>query len=100
MKTKILLILAMLAAFLFVTGSGTALASGKYRGDRYGYNRHPVVVYHVQPRVVYKYHSPSYGRILPHYGHPYRPAYVYRQPVIVKHAPVRPVWGVTIHLGY
>ena len=59
MKTKTLLILAMLAAFLLVAGSGAALASGKYRGDRYGYNRHPVVVYHVQPRVVYKYHSPA-----------------------------------------
>ncbi|MFO7460074.1 MAG: hypothetical protein R6X07_05565 [Desulfatiglandales bacterium] len=94
MKNKLLLILGILAVFCLVAGSGTALAGGKYRVDRHGYQKHSVVVHHGQPRVVHKYYRPAYGRIPRFYGHPYRPAYVCRQPVIVKHAPVcAPLWG-------
>jgi hypothetical protein len=104
MKTKLLLLVGTLTLFCLIAGSGTALAGGKYRGDRYGYNRYPVVVYQVQPRVVYKHHTPAYGRMFPHYVYPHRSVYVYSRPVIVKQAPVyppvHPGWGVSIHFGY
>ncbi|MFO7462031.1 MAG: hypothetical protein R6X07_15545 [Desulfatiglandales bacterium] len=104
MKNKLLLILGILAVFCLVAGSGTALAGGKYRVGRDGYQKHSVVVYHVQPRVVYKHPAVAYGRVVPHYRHPYGPAYVYSRPVIVTHASVYPIvspgWGVSIQFGY
>jgi len=94
MKRKLFWIVAALAVFCLFSGTGTALAGGPYRGERHGYTKHRVVVHHGQPRVVHKHYSPAYGRISPFHGHPYRPHYVYRQPVIVKHAPVcAPLWG-------
>ena len=105
MKKKILLSMAIAVFFCLVAGTGTALAGGKYRADRHGYNKPPVVIYHVQPRVMHKHYHPAYGRPGRVYGgHPYRPVYVYRPPVIVKQAPVcmpvRAGWGFSIRFGF
>ena len=109
MKKKILLSMAFAVLFCLVLGTGTALAGGKYRADRHGYNKPPVIIYHVPPRVVHKHCHPAYARpVRVCGGRAYRPAYVHRPPVIVKqapvyapvYAPVRAGWGFSIHFGF
>ena len=100
MKVKILIISATFAALLLFAGNGTALADGKGRRQGYSHNRHPVVVHHVQPRVVHKQPKMAYGRIIPVYPR----AYAYPRPMIVERAPVcapvRAGWGFSFRFGF
>ena len=99
MKVKILAFSVILAALLLFSGTGTALAGGKDRGDGYRHQSRPV--YHVQPKVVHRQPKMAYGRIIPVYHHP---AYVHRRPVIVERAPVcapvRAGWGFSVRFGW
>jgi hypothetical protein len=99
MKTKILMIGALVAFGFLILGTGPALAHGTHRGAYYVYPKHKVVVHPVRHRVVYAQPRPAYGHTRVH-----RNVHVQPRPVFVERAPVyypAPAgWGFTIYFGY